>query len=233
MAGLLVKLVGSGIGLAAEAYHHNKQSKSRSRHNSDENVARSNRDLSPNPPSYAEAQYAEVSPEEGQRMIARGEAVPANDKERSYFDEKKGLHEDDDDDDDSFIEDDEEDWALDEAGDNDRTPLESPPAYSDEVDEEQAKSDPEGYVNKLVAQFNARHPEHRNAKPAARIPCPVIVPQRRPNNKKRGFVRAYAPVLAESGIDQRTFLDFLKTFHRASQVHPRLGQKIFDFSIGS
>jgi hypothetical protein len=40
-----------------------------------------------------------------------------------------------------------------------------------------------------------------------RLPCPVIIPQRRPRDKKRGFVRAYAPVLESCGIDQKTFLD--------------------------
>ncbi|CAI7598469.1 unnamed protein product [Penicillium discolor] len=43
-----------------------------------------------------------------------------------------------------------------------------------------------------------------------RLPCPVIIPQRRPRNKDRGFVRAYAPVLRDCGIDQEVFLQFLE-----------------------
>lgn len=35
----------------------------------------------------------------------------------------------------------------------------------------------------------------------SRLPCPVIIPQRRPESRDRGFVRAYAPNLVDSGID--------------------------------
>ena len=51
-----------------------------------------------------------------------------------------------------------------------------------------------------------------------RLKYPVIIPQRRPGSKIRGFVRAYAPVLADHDIDQETFLGFLKLFHTSSQV---------------
>ena len=51
-----------------------------------------------------------------------------------------------------------------------------------------------------------------------RLPCPVIIPQRRPGAKKRGFVRAYAPVLADCGVSQDVFLKFISDFHKASQV---------------
>ncbi|RLL93202.1 hypothetical protein CFD26_100616 [Aspergillus turcosus] len=51
-----------------------------------------------------------------------------------------------------------------------------------------------------------------------RLPCPVIIPQRRPGAKRRGFVRAYAPVLADCGISQDVFLKFISDFHKASQA---------------
>ena len=51
------------------------------------------------------------------------------------------------------------------------------------------------------------------------LPYPVILPQRRPNDKSRGFVRAYAPDLGKyKGIDEPTFLGFLKDFHKSSQA---------------
>ena len=50
------------------------------------------------------------------------------------------------------------------------------------------------------------------------LKCPIVIPQRRPGSKTRGFIRAYAPVLSEYDIDQETFLIFLKSFHKASQV---------------
>jgi hypothetical protein len=53
------------------------------------------------------------------------------------------------------------------------------------------------------------------------LPLPVILPQRRPNSKSRGFVRAYAPDLWHcKGIDQQTFLAFLGDFHKSSQASP-------------
>ncbi|KJR88341.1 uncharacterized protein SPSK_07135 [Sporothrix schenckii 1099-18] len=56
--------------------------------------------------------------------------------------------------------------------------------------------------------------------PMRRIPCPVIIPQRRPRTKARGFVRAYAPVLNDCGINQDVFLRFLKDWYLASKASP-------------
>ncbi|CAK7210538.1 hypothetical protein SCUCBS95973_000816 [Sporothrix curviconia] len=56
--------------------------------------------------------------------------------------------------------------------------------------------------------------------PMSRLPCPVIIPQRRPRNKARGFVRAYAPVLGDCGISQDVFLQFLKGWYLASKASP-------------
>lgn len=55
------------------------------------------------------------------------------------------------------------------------------------------------------------------------LPYPVILPQRRPQTKSRGFVRAYAPLLGEcKGIDEQTFLRFLDEFYDKSQVSDSL-----------
>ncbi|KAK8119986.1 uncharacterized protein PG998_004612 [Apiospora kogelbergensis] len=43
----------------------------------------------------------------------------------------------------------------------------------------------------------------------SRLPDPVVIPQRRPKDRTRGFVRAYAPDLARCGVDQATFLQFI------------------------
>ncbi|OJJ45164.1 hypothetical protein ASPZODRAFT_679150 [Penicilliopsis zonata CBS 506.65] len=50
-----------------------------------------------------------------------------------------------------------------------------------------------------------------------RLPCPVIIPQRRPRARGRGFVHAYAPLLANAGLNQDVFLQFLDDFYHASQ----------------
>jgi hypothetical protein len=53
-----------------------------------------------------------------------------------------------------------------------------------------------------------------------RLPCPVIIPQRRPKDKERGFIRAYAPALLECGIDEATFLNFIDSLNQATKVSP-------------
>lgn len=52
---------------------------------------------------------------------------------------------------------------------------------------------------------------------------PVILPQRRPKARERGFVKAYAPDLMRAGIDQATFMAFLDGFTKALTQSPLLG----------
>ncbi|OJJ05752.1 hypothetical protein ASPVEDRAFT_87088 [Aspergillus versicolor CBS 583.65] len=77
-------------------------------------------------------------------------------------------------------------------------------------------------IDKLVESFIRNHPppEPGSWSGEARLPYPVILPQRRPSSRKRGFIRAYAPVLEGFGIDQTIFLDFLDTAERAGQARP-------------
>ena len=51
----------------------------------------------------------------------------------------------------------------------------------------------------------------------------VIIPQRRPKKRERGFIRAYAPELHHCGIDQATFLAFIDGLNAAVATHPVLG----------
>jgi hypothetical protein len=53
-----------------------------------------------------------------------------------------------------------------------------------------------------------------------RLEMPVILAQRRPKNRSRGFVRGYAPILEDVGIDQATWLDFLDKFDAATMASP-------------
>lgn len=50
----------------------------------------------------------------------------------------------------------------------------------------------------------------------------MVLPQRRPKDRSRGFIRAYAPVLENCGIDQATWLAFLDTFQKSSAANPWL-----------
>lgn len=56
--------------------------------------------------------------------------------------------------------------------------------------------------------------------PVGRPPLTVVLPQRRPGARARGFIRAYAPVLENCGIDQKMWLEFLDTFQKSSAANP-------------
>lgn len=49
----------------------------------------------------------------------------------------------------------------------------------------------------------------------SRLPKAVVIPQRRPSDRARGFVRAYAPDLLRCDIDQATFLRFIDGLNRS------------------
>ncbi|KAI1208564.1 uncharacterized protein F4807DRAFT_430127 [Annulohypoxylon truncatum] len=59
--------------------------------------------------------------------------------------------------------------------------------------------------------------------PPGPLMYPVIIPQRRPKARDRGFVKAYAPDLMRAGIDQATFMAFLDGFGKALTQSPLLG----------
>ncbi|KAJ5725052.1 uncharacterized protein N7483_006409 [Penicillium malachiteum] len=115
----------------------------------------------------------------------------------------------------------EEQWILDEAQEElrDSEDQESPLGYT-EMDE---GADDAG----LARQFADSHPAPppytlSEIVPQPRLSAPVLLPQRRPKNRDRGFIRAYAPALAECGIDQKTFLDFLDTAEKGCRAAPWL-----------
>ncbi|KAI1632130.1 hypothetical protein F4809DRAFT_656817 [Biscogniauxia mediterranea] len=114
----------------------------------------------------------------------------------------------DDDDDDDLTDD--EDWALalDEA-------QQAEGIVPGDAHHQQQQQQQDGKINidQFVAQFIVRHPPP--TRPAGHLPMPVILPQRRPESRHRGFVRAYAPVLGECGIDQATWLEFLDGFEKS------------------
>jgi hypothetical protein len=112
---------------------------------------------------------------------------------------------------------DEQEWALDEAADQ-------PPR-------EESDRNPDSVLTRTVSELvqdtihdtlGAEASEISASQPTLRLPYPIIIPQRRPGTKGRGFARAYPPDLAQFGIDQDTFLRFLKSFHSASKSSPAL-----------
>lgn len=73
-------------------------------------------------------------------------------------------------------------------------------------------------IDKLVTAFIESHSDPIDDTAIALLQCPVIIPQRRPETRERGMVRAYAPMLLDCGIDQATFLSFLDFFDEAVKV---------------
>jgi hypothetical protein len=208
--GKLVKLIGSGIGLVHEARAARKAEKAAAfQPQAREEVGESSTAAASRDPNEPPPQYAEVSDEHADQLIAAGKAIPVDSKEEHHIHEKE--RENDDDDEAASEEGDEEQWDLDDA-------------VEEQESHARSEEEPTQDANVLTDEFMRTHPPPAYTPGTARgnLPCPVIIPQRRPRDKKRGFVRAYAPVLEDCGIDQTTFLDFLKTFHAASKSSPWL-----------
>jgi hypothetical protein len=96
---------------------------------------------------------------------------------------------------------DEASWELDEAQDRVDQHAVEPPNNADE--EEHA-----------VDSFLQNH-STPSGQPYPPLSLPVLITQRRPGRRARGFIRAYSPVLDEVGIDQVVFLDFIDRLNKA------------------
>lgn len=110
--------------------------------------------------------------------------------------------------------DDEQLWALDEAA--------GLPDY--ETSQAQQRLGVERTISDLVrdvAVTQENEVQERTEFPT-RLPYPVIIPQRRPGTKGRGFARAYPPDLERFGIEQDTFMHFLQNFEDVQQASPWL-----------
>lgn len=186
-------------------------------------------------PIQAEAppEYVEVVDEAAADQLVRSgraERVSdyADDKKRQSKASEAGYADDDDgstsDDDSDIIEvNDEAAWELDDMAERVAPPsyaeseadLVTPAAAENESEESKVKKE-EQMIRDLLSMAGPP------PQPTQRIPCPVIIPQRRPRNKDRGFVRAYAPVLDNCGVIQEVFLKFLKNWLAASQVSSAL-----------
>ena len=98
--GKLVKFIGSGVGLAAEAMaHHREKSRSRSPSTSHEPRASSSRNIPDDaPPAYE--QVYEIPDERADELVQSGKAVPVKSKapyEKARLEKEKSTEEDDSD----------------------------------------------------------------------------------------------------------------------------------------
>ncbi|KAF4624592.1 hypothetical protein G7Y89_g13578 [Cudoniella acicularis] len=122
------------------------------------------------------------------------------------------------------LEADEAQWELDEAQDELNPSIsrqESEITLTDSKGKEKKKETRD--LKTIVDAFVRKYPPPTKGPgsiPKPRIQLPVIIPQRRPKARARGFIKAYAPVLEEAGIDQAMFLDFLDTFNKSTEASP-------------
>lgn len=166
--GKIVQGVAAGIGLAAEAYHHNKEKKKLKQ--------------------VADGQDADVP---------RGSS--AADHEPAL--EPKDV--------------DEMVWELDAIQSDYSTPT--------KISQESPQD-----ISELASSFLTHHPLSQNPEgmhtahstEPSRLSMPVLLTQRRPKARDRGFIRAYAPILEEVGIDQPTFTEFVDDLNLAVQPSP-------------
>ena len=205
--GKLVNLIGSGVGLAAEAIAA-KRERPRSKPdacNPPTQTFSSKGDANGPPPSYDDV--VEVTDERPNELVQNDKAVPV-DTERSHDKESAAVENTSES---SSEDEDEAAWELDDA------------VESVEItggDQSRYGIDVQPTIESFAAAVMARCPPP--PKSTAPISLPVIVPQRRPGSSRRGFVRAYSPVLESNGIPEDAFIGFLKAFHDASKASPVL-----------
>lgn len=112
-------------------------------------------------------------------------------------------------------------WALDEAQE------ELSHTFSNSNVEKERKSQKDVDQADLAQRFVSDHPAPPpyslyDQSPRRQLSAPVVLPQKRPKDRDRGFIRAYAPTLGDCGIDQDMFLDFLDTAEKSCQAAPWL-----------
>ncbi|KAK5728819.1 hypothetical protein LTR15_001959 [Elasticomyces elasticus] len=111
----------------------------------------------------------------------------------------------------NMLEDDEADWELDDMIQKGHF-LNTLPSYA-QAQAEHCKSGNRAHEVTITGRAVLDIPRLRQP-----LPLPVIIPQRRPRTRARGFIRAYAPVLDDCGINEATFLAFLDDFYKSTQV---------------
>ncbi|EWG54343.1 hypothetical protein FVEG_12583 [Fusarium verticillioides 7600] len=92
----------------------------------------------------------------------------------------------------------------------------NPFSYNDHSGDEH--EDMEQTSDSTLDSFLTSHSGLGVAPSPLRLRSPVVIPQRRPGNKERGFVEAYAPDLQAFGIDQETFLALIRSINKAAQA---------------
>lgn len=199
--GRLAHGVTTGIGFATEVHSYRKAEK----------AARKERELAR--PQQHQQEQQEISRSASQSPPPYTES-PLEEKNKT-LDEEKGTGIADS----AAAQDEiERSWQLDEAQD----------AVVEESSEPRKSKQGVANPDKVIGAFLQRQPppyassvsSPDGLRPVSKLMYPVAIPQRRPKNKKRGFIRAYAPDLENMGIDKEAWFDFIETLNEASLANP-------------
>ncbi|KAJ3577203.1 hypothetical protein NPX13_g3361 [Xylaria arbuscula] len=161
----VVRGIASGIGLAAEAYHHHKEKTARGRQEGEDE-----------PSATTEVSVSDDN--------TRAQIVTSS----QQIDEAV--------------------WQLDDAQ---QQVIRTEFSSSSAINGSQPK--------RLAETFLQRHsvPAPESTQP---LPLPVVITQKRPGKRTRGFIRAYAPNLGDVGINEETFLEFIDDLNKAVLPNP-------------
>jgi hypothetical protein len=207
-----IRGIAGGVGLVSESMKAHKESKAAEKESKQRGtVSRTTFEIESNsginyaePPAYsAEAGMRSVDQYPDEKNIGNVDANTPNYKESPKQDAGMSVEIEE-----AELED---EWNLDDAQDDilDRS---APPASIHDMAE----------LEQRFLSLHAFTQSHQQQQPLGRLLHPVILPQRRPKDRSRGFIRAYAPLLQDCGIDQPTWLSFLDTFQKSSAASPWL-----------
>lgn len=190
----LAKLVGAGLGLTSEAIHSSR----------DRSAAKS-----------ASTDETQTHGNNGEVTADAADQNGSTEHEINHQENNPGL---------DFLDRSQQDdavWELDDMVERVQPPTYEEATYQNAVNSPSESGESEikierreAMIRKLVS-LAGPPPQLQPQRP---LPCPVIIPQRRPRKKDRGFVRAFAPVLTDCGINQGVFLELLEDFDKANQV---------------
>ena len=97
-----------------------------------------------------------------------------------------------------------------------------PAAGNDRTQVQEVHSGSSSVANDFVASFLSRHSTSTVIQSSIPLTTPIVIPQRRPKTRRRGFLHAYAPILSSFDIPQATFLDFISTLNKSLTPNPCL-----------
>ena len=206
-----VRSIAGGIGLASESIKAHRQSKSDGTGNGSTSCMNSEGDNILDHDVEAFDGPPQRCPRSPESNASRDQCPDEKAGRDRYPDKQAGCDQSPDENADGELEDDlEDEWNLDDA--------------QDEIIRESSENGPVPTVGELEDTFLRNYPLPKNDKrtPTGKLALPVALPQRRPKDRSRGFIRAYAPVLENCGIDQVTWLAFLDAFQKSSAANPWL-----------